>query len=58
MTYELLKNHKTYGWCLEFIFHNEENALAELAKRQVNDPEGEYKIQENENPWYNDPTNF
>ena len=58
MTYELLKKHKTYGWCLVFIFNNRENALAELAKHQANDPEGKYKIQENENPWYNDPKNF
>lgn len=58
MTYELLKNHKTYGWCLAMICNNKEDALAELAKHQANDPEGEYKIQENGNPWYNDPKNF
>lgn len=58
MAYELLKKHKEYGWCLEFVFLSKDSAIAELETRKTTDPEGEYQIFEDKNPWYYDPTNF
>ena len=53
ITYEILKKYKEFGyWALHKSFGTETEALAYLSKARRKEPQAEFQMVENANPWF------